>query len=136
LWTGTINNKGYGTFGGGRNTERGYAHRKAYELVVGSIPEGHGLDHRRTCPKHCVRPDHLRPATQKQNMENLGRWNSSTGYRNVYFDRLRNKWYVQVKHNGHKYCGGSFDSPDEADAAARALRNRLFTHNDDDRQAG
>ncbi len=134
LWTGSVNNKGYGTFGGGRHDQdRGYAHRRSYELLVGLIPDGMGLDHRTTCPKRCVNPEHLRLATQKQNMENLAQWNSSTGFRNVYYDRRRDKWYVQVKHNQQKHHGGSFDTLDAATEAAQALRIKLFTHNDLDR---
>ena len=43
------------------------AHRIAYELLVGPIPEGLELDHlcRNTC---CVNPDHLDPVTHLENM--------------------------------------------------------------------
>ncbi len=61
LWTGSLNADGYGNFRG-----RG-AHRVAYELVIGPIPEGHTLDH--LCRvRHCVRPDHLEPLTLGENV--------------------------------------------------------------------
>lgn len=56
-----------------------YAHRVAYELSVGAIPEGLSLDHvchtrDLTCAggarchhRRCVRPDHLEPVTNKVN---------------------------------------------------------------------
>ena len=51
--------RGYGKFGI-TSTKTVLAHRYAYELWVGPIPEGHLLHHR--CEnKACVRPDHLEP---------------------------------------------------------------------------
>ena len=44
-----------------------YAHRVAYELVCGPIPEGMQLDH--LCRKRdCVNPGHLEPVTQRENI--------------------------------------------------------------------
>lgn len=65
LWTGVRNPKGYGRFHlGGRLL---MAHRIAYELTVGPIPEGMQLDH--LCrTRACVRPDHLEPVTQRVNI--------------------------------------------------------------------
>jgi hypothetical protein len=58
--------KGYGQFGigHGRNVS---AHRLAYELVRGAIPDGLTLDHlcRNTI---CVNPDHLEPVTMAVNV--------------------------------------------------------------------
>ncbi|MFB3816181.1 MAG: HNH endonuclease signature motif containing protein [Candidatus Methylomirabilales bacterium] len=43
------------------------AHHVAYELYVGPIPPGKQLDH--TCRvRCCVRPSHLEPVTQKENI--------------------------------------------------------------------
>ena len=45
-----------------RNNRMVKAHRLAYELFVGPIPDGLQLDH--LCRNRaCVRPDHLEPAT-------------------------------------------------------------------------
>ena len=64
LWTAHLNNRGYGTFWNGRDTE--YAHRWSYKLFVGEIPAGLQLDH--LCRTHnCVRPDHLEPVTNQEN---------------------------------------------------------------------
>lgn len=43
------------------------AHRWAYELLVGPIPDGLSLDHLCRTPK-CVRPDHLEPVSHKTNV--------------------------------------------------------------------
>ena len=67
-WTGYITREGYGrtaTVVSGRRTTT-MAHRLAYELLVGSIPDGLELDH--LCRvRNCVRPDHLEPVTGRVN---------------------------------------------------------------------
>lgn len=68
LWTGAKETRGYGHFTLGGRTDRRIvkAHRYAYELLVGPIPEGLTLDH--LCRvRWCVRPDHLEPATNREN---------------------------------------------------------------------
>lgn len=68
LWTGPISNRGYGHISVGRKTV--LAHRFAYELLVGPIPEGLTLDHvhARGCrSKACVNPGHLEPVTAQEN---------------------------------------------------------------------
>lgn len=65
LWVGNINSQtGYGRLGmDGKNH---VAHRVAYELAKGPIPEGLVIDH--LCRvRHCVNPDHLEPVTIREN---------------------------------------------------------------------
>lgn len=67
-WTAsTIGKTGYGWFGyGGRNGVRTPAHRYAYTVSVGPIPDGLHIDH--LCRvRLCVRPDHLEAVTQQEN---------------------------------------------------------------------
>jgi hypothetical protein len=48
-----------------------FAHRYAYELLVGPIPEGKHIDHvkARGCTHHnCVNPAHLEPVTRRENI--------------------------------------------------------------------
>lgn len=66
LWTGGRSSNGYGHFQV-RPGEQGGAHRYAYTLLMGGIPDGMHLDH--LCRnKPCVNPDHLEPTTPGENV--------------------------------------------------------------------
>ena len=73
LWTGAhAKKKPYGLFYAGARLLSGgpknvYAHRWAWEQVNGPVPEGLVLDHICENPP-CVRVDHLRTATQQENI--------------------------------------------------------------------
>jgi hypothetical protein len=76
LWTGArggldrktrIGRYGRVAVGGGKTDQ---AHRVAYEMFVGPVPEGHYVLHR--CDVSlCVRPDHLFTGTQTDNMRDM-----------------------------------------------------------------
>jgi hypothetical protein len=72
LWTGRLVKGGYGMFFLNRDgCVRGrVAHRVAYELLVGPIPEGLTLDHvkDRCNNTNCVNPAHLEPVTMRENL--------------------------------------------------------------------
>jgi hypothetical protein len=60
LWTGAGTPKGYGQFSPHRRHV--YAHRYAYELLVGAIPEALTIDH--LCRvRACCNPEHLEVVT-------------------------------------------------------------------------
>lgn len=77
-WTGNTYWDGYGQFW--LNSKMIRAHRYAYELMHGPVPEGMLLDH--ACHnadpncgggigcshRRCVNPDHLEPVTNKENL--------------------------------------------------------------------
>ena len=67
IWQGAKDSRGYGSIGtGGRAGSKVKAHRAAYEMVIGPIPEGSQLDH--LCRvRACVNPSHLEPVTNREN---------------------------------------------------------------------
>lgn len=69
-WLGSSQRDGYGHFTVERVTERWTktAHKVAYELLVGPVPNGLVLDHVKCHNKWCVNPSHLEPVTQLVNL--------------------------------------------------------------------
>lgn len=66
LWKQKPSAEGYGRFQT-KPDPHTYAHRFAYELLVGPIPEGLHLDH--LCRvRICVNPQHLEPVTCRENV--------------------------------------------------------------------
>ena len=124
LGYGKLNNKGRGML----------AHRFAWELENGPIPEGLYLDHICHNPS-CCDVAHLRLATQKQNMEHQRKAHSTSGsgVRGVYWNKDRQRWVVQVRHNKKSHYFGLYEDLAEAERVAIAKRNELFTRNDADR---
>lgn len=132
-WTSVQGRGGYGRMS--VNGRYKAAHRIAWELTFGAIKEGDLLDH--TCHnKACVKPAHLRPATHKQNAENVrgAARHSSTGLLGVTYSKRRGKYEARVGHNGIRMFAGYHATPEEAAEAAKQLRLSLFTHNDLDRK--
>lgn len=128
LWTGYRDSRGYGQVR--RNGVTMYAHR----FVFGDdLEPSASVDH--ICHnKSCVRRDHLRAVTNKQNHENLsGAYaNSKSGVRGVWWEDRAKRWCATVGHDGQRHFK-RFASLEDADTWARAKRLELFTHNDLDR---
>ena len=132
-WTGAKVHNGYGVFSLPGNKQQ-VAHKFSFRLALGEVPEKMELDH--TCHNRaCVRPDHLRLATHKQNQENRtgAQTNAASGVRGVH--RNGDKWRGAVRHNKKTYSAGRFADIESAARAVEALRLKLFTHNDLDRVA-
>lgn len=66
-WLGRVNNAGYGSIRiMGRAASPMLVHHFAYELLVGSIPQGGEIDH--LCKnRRCVNPTHLEVVTHSEN---------------------------------------------------------------------
>lgn len=65
LWQAKLNADGYGVFSISPELSV-LAHRFAYEVAVGPIPDGLVTDH--LCRnRRCVNPDHLEPVTSREN---------------------------------------------------------------------
>lgn len=64
-WLGAANSDGYPVLWDGKRLT--YAHRIAYEMVIGPVPEGFDVDH--TCfNRRCVNPAHLEAVTHLVNV--------------------------------------------------------------------
>ncbi|MGQ7788186.1 HNH endonuclease [Nesterenkonia sp. K-15-9-6] len=121
IWTGSKVSSGYGNIHHARTWH--YAHRVAYELAHGPIPDGMVIDH--LCwNRACVNPDHLRAVPQQLNAQNLqgATSRSSTGLRGVTWDRHRGAWAAYGKRNGRTVYIGRYATAQEADEAAKAWR--------------
>lgn len=71
-YIGHLTRGGYGLFSVASGTAR-IAHRLAYELFIGPIPEGHDLHH--NCEnRRCVNPDHLQPLLRAKHLSITERW--------------------------------------------------------------
>lgn len=133
LWDAYLTEDGYGGFSFNGVTQG--AHRYSYMLhhELDSLPDHKYVDHRCHTPS-CVRPDHLRLATPKQNNENKKTTSTKakSGIRGVSMHPC-GKWQGHVGHKGKTYHVGLFVDIKDAEAAVVAKRNELHTFNDHDR---
>lgn len=131
IWQAGTNEHGYGRFMDAPNVQIP-AHRWAFREAYGWLPSGSHLDHICHTPG-CVRPEHLRPATPKQNNENRkgANRNSKTGVRGVYWSARDKKWVAAVEHNRKYISCGMFNDPEVARAAVIHKRIELFPYSQD-----
>lgn len=98
IWNGPIGTGGYGMFSTAHH--RGYsirAHRAAYQILVGDIPEGLVIDH--LCRvRHCVNPEHLQAVTFNENAKRR-----SIAYTHCKHGHEYDENNTHV-YNGKKYC--------------------------------
>lgn len=113
---------GYGTFWGGDRNYR--AHRYAWELEHGPIPDGMVIDH--VCHiRSCVNVEHLRLATLTENAR------SRTRKRNYPYPRgvqrtPEGRYTSKVGLHGKQVYLGTYDTPEEAGEIARAKRDEWY----------
>lgn len=137
LWTGCRIHNGYGQLWDGSKVV--YAHRFAYELWVGPIPEGMQLDHYRmnedqeSCSRACVSPDHLEVVSHQENLRRSSR-HRENGRRIGLASRKhdlpegvmhhRKRFRARIWIDGTLKHLGIFDSAEEASKAYRLARKR------------
>lgn len=122
IWTGSLDAGGYGSVSAGGETMR--AHRYSYEREHGPIPGGMVIDHRCWVPG-CVLPAHLRTATRAENSRSrAGAWRGRDLPRGVRREGAR--FGASVHTGGRHRWLGTFDTVEEASAAAQAGRAELF----------
>lgn len=123
-WTGHIKRNGYGAIGaGGKYGKVLMAHRVAWELANGPIPDEQVVDH--LCHnRSCVNVGHLRVVPQLTNNHNRKGANrgSVSGVRNVNWYAPYQKWVVRFTYNGQRYSRGYFDTIEEAAEYAAEFR--------------
>ena len=99
------------------------AHRIAYEIILGKIPNGCVIDHKCHNPL-CVNVNHLRVCTQAENaMNSKKHCDGSTPYKGAY--RCGNRWKSQIRSNGRTIHLGCFCTPEEAHKAYMDAAIRL-----------
>lgn len=127
LWIGATTKQGYGKISVGGTLK--LVHRYSWEQACGSIPEGMFVDHMCHTPA-CVNPDHLRLATNQQNLQNRrgACKGSKSGIRGVAWSTKEQKWIVQVQAKGKNHRGGAFTDKHEAGRVAAEMRARLMDY--------
>lgn len=130
-WTGYRSRAGYGTLRLWSPDTNVLVYKYLYEATVGPVASGMVLDHQ--CRNvRCVRPEHLRQVTNKQNTEHFTtplQSNNSSGFRGV-VSNGRGGFMVKVKHLGKQHHGGTYATAELAGEAAKALRLALHSHNE------
>lgn len=113
--------EGYGRFYGRRR--KVMAHRMAYELCVGEIPEGMVIDHK--CGNRgCVNPGHLRIASPAANAQyqTVVLASNQSGVRGVYWHAKDRKWIATMRVGRERREVGRFDLFADAEEAAMTAR--------------
>lgn len=96
-WTSAIGSRGYGVFWVGGRKRSAFAHRTAYEMTHGPIPEGMVVMHSCDNP-WCVNPAHLSVGSKKDNSQDaLRKGRYRVGESNGGGGKLRNGDILEIR---------------------------------------
>lgn len=113
LWRGSMNNKGYGVFGDGREGSR-LAHRFSWTLRNGPIADGAQICHRCDVPL-CVNPDHHFVCDQGQNVRDAVQKGRHYSYFRLHGTKLTDEDVVVIR---NRYAGGGVTMKEIAETFA------------------
>lgn len=126
VWLGAKRSTGYGVINlGGRGVGLAQAHRVAWNLLVGPIPEGMMLDHLCHNPV-CVNPDHMRVCSNTENSRNsnLG-VNNTSGFKGASWNKRMKYWEAKIMVDRKTIHLGNFSTPNSAHIAYRNAARTL-----------
>lgn len=126
VWKGAPNAAGYGRLS--VDGRRVLAHRFAYELANGSIPDGLVIDHK--CRNRlCVNPDHLRACTNRENcasgIRGELRPGKSSRFRGAWRRPRYRRWESAIQVDGNIQHLGLFETEEQAALAYAAAVSQL-----------
>lgn len=130
IWAGATDRGGYGRFTArrvGGPWRPVLAHRYAYEMAKGPIPEGMNLLHKCDTPA-CVNPDHLYPGTFLQNSHDMARRDRGiTGSLpfGVHPQPKGGGFSSRVRISGASHYLGTYRTAEEASAVAVAFKRKI-----------
>ncbi len=111
--------------GSGTPTVTIYLHRQ-----IAGAPRGLDVDHINR-DRLDNRRSNLRVCTRGQNLQNVASRGGSSLHRGVSWSKVAGKWRADVKLEGKQHYLGLFECEEDAAAAAKDARARLFTHSED-----
>lgn len=112
----------------GIDGKRYYAHRIAWLMVYGPIPEGMEIDHIDHNPSN-NRISNLRLVTKSANRQNRARdRRNKSGVNGVFWSINAKAWSAQIRHNRRTKHLGYFKSLSAATAARKAAEVSLGFH--------